>query len=246
MCGRYTAKRNPARIADQFEAVDHLGADRPEPDYNVAPTKTVPVIRAERAKPERIDSAPVVSREIVPMRWGLIPSWAKDPKFGARTFNARVETLATAPAFRTAYRKRRCIVPADGWYEWRKSEHSAAKQPFYMTRTDGLAVSFAGLWEIWQHGDQRFRSFTIITTDAQGQLADVHTRMPFLLRAADYESWLDTTAEQPEEIEKILLSPDLELAESLELRPVSAAVGKVANNSPALLERRDPDDGVLF
>lgn len=241
MCGRYTAKRNPVEIAEQFLAEDHLGDAPPEPDYNVAPTKIVPVVRAERAEPER-----AVSREIVPMRWGLIPSWAKDPKFGSRTFNARVETLARTPAFRTAYRKRRCIVPADGWYEWRRSEHSATKQPFYMTRTDGKAVGFAGLWEIWQQDDQRLRSFTIITTEAQGQLAEVHARMPFLLRESDYSSWLDTTTGQDDAIELILQHPDLALAESLELRPVGGAVGKVANNSSALIERCEPDDGVLF
>lgn len=230
MCGRYTAKKNPVELAEEFEAADHL-ADERGPDFNVAPTRDVPIVRADR------DDEATAPRELVEMKWGLVPFWSKDPKTGGRMFNARVETVTTKPTFRTAVKKRRCIVPADGWYEWKKSEDGKTKQPYYMTSQDGSSLAFAGLWETWGKGGDFLQTFTILTTESQGQLVDVHDRMPFLLPASNWSSWLDP---EREDVSDLLGHPDLERGDALELRPVGADVGKVANNTPDLINRIEP------
>ena len=231
MCGRYTSKKNPVELAEEFEAEDRIAEER-RPDFNVAPTRNEPVVRAQRD-----ERGPQAARELGEMRWGLVPFWAKDPKAGGRMFNARAETLATKPAFRSAVKKRRVIVPADGWYEWKKSEDGKTKQPYYMTPQDGSSLAFAGLWESWGSGDDYLQTYTIITTEAQGQLTEVHDRMPFLLPASAWADWLDPDRD---DVSDLLAAPDLERGEQLELRPVGADVGKVANNSPELIERIEP------
>lgn len=236
MCGRYTSKKNPVEIAEEFQAVDHTSKDR-TPDFNVAPTRAVPVVRAESA--EQPDGE---HRELVEMKWGLVPFWAKDPKVGGRMFNARVETVATKPAFRTAVKKRRCIVPADGYYEWKKLDDGKRKQPYYMTLPDGSSLAFAGLWETWGEGDDRLTTFTIITTEAAGHLEEIHDRMPFMLPPEHWEAWLNPSEQ---DVAAILEQPDLLRAEALELRPVGADVGKVSNNNPDLIKEIAPD-AVLF
>lgn len=233
MCGRYTARKAPADLAAEFEAQDRL-ADATRPDFNVAPTRVVPVVRAPKDEAH--------GRELVDMRWGLVPFWAKDPKIGARMINARVESVTTKPAFRSAVKKRRCIVPADGWYEWKRDPNGPGKQPYYMTPGDGSSLSFAGLWETWGEGEARLRTCTILTTEAQGQLAQIHDRMPFLLPPEAWADWLD--GEQKDVVD-LLATPDLARGDALELRPVGAAVGKVANNYPELVERIEPE-AVLF
>lgn len=235
MCGRYTSKKNPVEIAEEFQAADHVSADR-KPDYNVAPTRSVPVVRAKRSEP-----ASGEARELVEMKWGLVPFWAKDPKIGGRMFNARAESVASKPAFRTALKKRRCIVPADGYYEWKKLD-DGKKQPYYMTSPDGSSLAFAGLWELWGEGEDVLSTFTIITTGAAGHLEEIHDRMPFLLPPSAWTQWLDPS--EPE-VAALLEHPDLTRADSLELRPVGAEVGKVANNGPDLITPIEPD-AVLF
>ena len=237
MCGRYTSKKNPVEIAEEFEASVHTSPDR-RPDFNVAPTRSVPIVRAE--KPEE-DAEHSGARELVEMKWGLVPFWAKDPKVGGRMFNARVETVATKPAFRRALKKRRCIVPADGYYEWKKLD-GGKKQPYYMTPQDGSSLAFAGLWELWGEGDDLLTTFTIITTESAGHLEEIHDRMPFMLPHESWARWLDPTQE---DVAAILEHPDLVRAESLEVRPVGADVGKVANNNPDLIKAIEPD-AVLF
>lgn len=248
MCGRYTSKKNPVEIAEQFNAADHVTDKSVQPDYNVAPTKTVPVVRAQ--KPTAPESGPGASaagvpagRELVVMKWGLIPSWANGAKIGSRMFNARAESVKTTAAFRSAYKRRRCIVPADGWYEWKSKEDGTGKQPFYMTPGDGRSLSMAGLWEIWGDGHEWLTTFTILTTPAQGQLTQIHDRMPFLLAEGDWTRWLDIN---DAEVDEILAHPDLSLADELELRPVGSEVGKVANNSASLIERQEPEVVRLF
>lgn len=242
MCGRYTAKKDPVDIAQEYDADNRIAAEEFEPDYNVAPTKTSPIVRAQRRPAERLESAPV-GRELVMMRWGLIPPWAKDAKVGARMINARIESVSTASAFRTAYRRRRCIVPVDGWYEWRLDPDGKGKQPFYMTAPDERSLSLAGLWEIWHDGDQRLTTFTILTMPARGQLTQIHDRMPFILGRDEISSWLDIAGGDPD---AVLSCPDGALADRLELRPVGRDVGNVAHNGAGLIEREEPSMTTLF
>lgn len=239
MCGRYTSKKNPVDIAEEFHAANLVPEDR-RPDFNVAPTREVPVVRAEKP-PEEGAQRNGEQRELVQMKWGLVPFWAKDPKAGGRMFNARVETVTSKPAFRSAVKRRRCIVPADGYYEWQKLD-GGKKQPYYMTPQDGSSLALAGLWETWGEDDDRLTTFTIITTASAGHLEEIHDRMPFMLPAQAWEQWLDPTVE---DVKALLDHPDLQRADSLELRPVGADVGKVANNRPDLIEAIEPD-AVLF
>lgn len=244
MCGRYTAKKNPVDIAEEYDADNRVADDAFEADYNVAPTKTVPIVRAQKRTDENAQlSSDDVGRELVVMRWGLIPSWAKEAKVGSRMINARVESVASASAFRTAYQRRRCIVPVDGWYEWRPDPDGKGKQPFYMTAPDGHSLSLAGLWEIWHGGDQRLTTFTILTMPSQGQLSQIHDRMPFIVGRDDLTAWLDVHDGDPG---AVLSRPDRTLAERLELRPVGREVGNVANNGAALIERQEPAATPLF
>lgn len=176
MCGRYTLRTPPADWAPTFDV-------EPPPDlqlrFNIAPTQEAPIVRLDAEG----------RREAVLARWGLIPSWADDPSVGSRMINARCETAATLPAFRQAFERRRCLVPADGFYEWRSE--GKRKQPVYVCRVDRRPWAFAGLWESWRHQELRIESFTILTTDANPALQSLHTRMPVILHAADYPRWLD-------------------------------------------------------
>lgn len=239
MCGRYTSKKNPVDIAEEFGATNLVTADR-RPDFNVAPTREVPVVRA-RKPAEDGEQPDGEHRELIEMKWGLVPFWAKDPRTGGRMFNARVETLTTKPAYRSAVKRRRCIVPIDGYYEWKKLD-GGKKQPYYMTPQDGSSLALAGLWEVWGKDDDRLTTFTIVTTESAGHLAEIHDRMPFMLAPQAWEQWLDPGLE---DVTALLQHPDLARAEALELRPVGADVGKVANNRPDLIDRIEPE-AVLF
>jgi putative SOS response-associated peptidase YedK len=226
VCGRYVAKRGMDDLAAEFEAEDVLGAAL-RPDYNVAPTDPVPVVltRHRSGSPQ----GPVV-RQLRAARWGLVPSWAPDTSKAARAINARAETVTQLPTFRSAVRRRRCLVPADGWYEWAPREDGAGKQPTYLTPRDGDVIAFAGLYEIW--GPDRLLTSTIVTTAALGQLTAVHHRMPLMLPRSSWAAWLDPGRTSVEE----LLVPDLGLVDGMELRPVGPAVGTVANDGPGLIE----------
>lgn len=236
MCGRYVSVRSDGEVLAAFDAVDATDDESVEPDYNVAPTKAV---RAVVNRPLRDESGAVTGdpvRQLRVMSWGLVPSWAKDDKIGAKMINARVEGIADKPAFRKAYAKRRCLIPADGWYEWRMSG-GPQKQPLYMTPADGHALAFAGLYEFWRGGKgPTLTTCTIITTPSLGALADVHDRMPLLVPAASWARWLDPSVADPAD----LLEPwDEAAGEQLELRPVGTDVNKVDNNGARLIVGAD-------
>lgn len=215
MCGRYATSRSSADLAALFGATDDV--EGLEPDYNVAPTDPVPVVRL-------LDGA----RQLGSARWGLLPHWAKDLRAGARMINARAETVATSKAFASAFAGRRCLVPADGWYEWVRTD--SGKQPYFMTPRDGGIAVFAGLWSLW--GPAKLLSCSIVTTSAVGDLALIHDRMPLVLPRDRWQSWLSDPAEE------ILLTPTPDsLVADLEVRPVGPAVGDVRNDGPELIRR---------
>lgn len=238
MCGRYAATKNPADLVKEFDAVDETDGRARDADYNVAPTKNVVTVVQRHPRDEDghvLDEEPAV-RSLRIMRWGLVPFWAKDPSVGNRMINTRAETATEKPAFRKALAKRRCLVPADGWYEWRRD--GKKKEPFFMTGAD---LAFAGLWESWRDPKEAdaapLITFSIITTDAIGQLTDVHNRMPLLMTKDKWGTWLDPDREDVGE----LLTPPRNLVDTLELRPISDRVNNVRNNGPELLQRVDND-----
>lgn len=237
MCGRYTFTADANTIAAEFDI-----ADPPTYPvrYNIAPTQDVPVIRLRgpAATPEmavvRVSES-TGTRQLDVLRWGLIPHWAKDKKIAYSTINARCETVATQPAFRDAFRKRRCIVPASGFYEWRPAieDGKEVKQPFYIRRKDGRQMALAGLWERWNSpSGEVIESFTIITTDANKMLRELHNRMPVMLAPEDYDVWLDPNASIEEC--KSLLRPCP--PEWLEFGPVSRKVNSPRNDSADCIE----------
>jgi putative SOS response-associated peptidase YedK len=227
MCGRYVAKRGSDDLAAEFEAEDLVSAGL-RPDWNVAPTDPVPVVLTRHRPGDR--EGPVV-RQLRAARWGLVPSWAPDLKRAGKLINARAETVTSLPAFRSAVRRRRCLVPADGWYEWAPRVDGPGRQPTYLTPRSGDVVAFAGLYEIW--GPDRLLTSSIVTTAAVGPLLAVHHRMPLMLPRSAWADWLDPTRSAVED----LLVPDLGLVDGMELRPVGPAVGTVANDGPGLIER---------
>jgi putative SOS response-associated peptidase YedK len=190
------------------------------PRYNAAPTQWLPVIR-QRPTGDRVAHL---------LRWGLIPSWSKDEAIATRLINARGESVAEKPSFRAAFKKRRCIVPANGFYEWQRV--AGDKQPFYIHPVDGDLFGLAGLWECWTRGDgEALDTFTIVTTDANASMRPLHDRMPVILAPEDYGAWLDgATAPDPVQA---LVRPCAEAL--LATRPVSKAVGNVRNDSPELI-----------
>ena len=246
MCGRYAASRSPDDLAIEFEAVRAEGQKALPADYNVAPTKDVYVVRHKKERDAEGALTGGGHRELRAVRWGLVPSWAKDVSVGNRMLNARIESLTDKPAFRTAARTRRCLVPADGWYEWAKRLDSPTKQPYFVTPQDGSVMTFAGLWEVWGRGDDRLYTCTVVTAPAVGALTEIHERMPLVLPADRWGPWLDPSRE---DVEALLEPTPPELVETFELRPVSTAVNNVANNGPVLIEPLDLEDGgpdVLF
>jgi len=238
VCGRYAATKDPATLAAEFDAVDDTGAEPPRADYNVAPTKNVVTVverhpRDEDGKPDESTT----QRSLRLMRWGLVPNWAKDVKIGNRMINTRAESAAEKPAFKGALAKRRCLVPADGWYEWKRE--GKQKQPFYMTMPDGSSLALAGIWATWRDKEAPedappLVTCSIITTDAVGQLTEIHDRMPLVLPQSAWQQWLDPDLA---DVSDLLTSPDEDLVRTLELRPISDAVNKVGNNGPDLIER---------
>jgi putative SOS response-associated peptidase YedK len=233
VCGRYVTVSSPALLAERFH-VTEIRAEELEPSYNVAPRADVPVIAERRTEPEA-----VARRVLDVVRWGLVPFWAKDPKIGDRMINARAETILTSNAFKRAFERRRCIVPADGFYEWQKFDDKRKKQPWFIRRRDGEPLAFAGLWEIWRdpeapEGAPPLRSCVIITTRPNELLEPIHDRMPVVLPEADWDTWLSVDNRDSASLTKLLAPlPAVEL----EAWPVSTLVNKADNNSPELLER---------
>jgi putative SOS response-associated peptidase YedK len=236
VCGRYAASRKPEDLALEFEAVPAGGQPPVAADYNVAPTKDVHVVRWKKERDAEGALTGGGHRELRAVRWGLVPSWAKDVSVGNRMINARVESLTEKPAFRTAARTRRCLVPADGWYEWAKRLDSPGKQPYFITPQDGSVLALAGLWEVWGRGDDRLYTCTVLTSPAVGALSEIHDRMPLVLPRERWADWLDPARE---DVEDLAGPTPPEVVETLELRPVSTAVNNVANNGRQLTERAE-------
>jgi putative SOS response-associated peptidase YedK len=236
MCGRYAASRRAEDLALEFEAVPADGQPPLAADFNVAPTKDVYVVRHKKERDA--EGAPTGGghRELRAVRWGLVPSWAKDVSVGNRMLNARVVSLTYKPAFRRAPASRRCLVPADGWYEWAKRLDTPGKQPYYVTPEDGSVLAFAGLWEVWGRGDDRLYSCTIVTAPAVGALTEIHDRMPLVLSPDRWAAWLDP---EQQDVGGLIAPTPPELVAALELRPVSASVNNVANNGAELLARAE-------
>jgi putative SOS response-associated peptidase YedK len=235
MCGRYVSVRSNEDLTEEFDAIDATNDQWGGPNYNVAPTDPVRVVVNRPLRDEDGTPAKTPTRQLRVATWGLIPSWAKDRSSQSRMFNARLESVAKTNAFRRPYAKRRCLVPADGWYEWQKT--GAGKQAIYMTPEDGHSIAFAGLYEFWGEKGETVTSCTILTAPSEGPLAEIHDRMPLVLPRRDWQRWLDPDIEDPADL---LVAWDEAGGERLELRPVASLVNKVDNNGPELLERAEP------
>ncbi len=220
MCGRFTLRTPAAEVARQFAlaVVPELS-----PRYNIAPTQKVAIVRRREA------AAP---RELAMVRWGLIPRWAKDTKIGASMINARSETVDTKPAFKSAFKHRRCLVPADGFFEWRRQ--GAGKQPYYISGRDGRPLAIAALWETWQGESEAIESCTLLTTEANDLLRGLHDRMPVILSEEDYDRWLGLQADETSKLMPLLRPFP---AERLQLYAVNVLVNNPRNDVPECLER---------
>ncbi|WP_436492056.1 SOS response-associated peptidase [Actinokineospora sp. HUAS TT18] len=233
MCGRYAATKDPATLAAEFDALDVLGGEGPDVDYNVAPTDpVVTVVQRHPRDDEGVVDSTRTERTLRVMRWGLVPAWSKDASGAARMINARSESAATKPAFKKSLAERRCIIPADGWYEWRRE--GKVKQPFYTSSADGHSLAMAGLWTTWRPDDDSPLLITcsVLTTAAVGLPAEIHDRMPLILPKSAWDQWLDPDVA---EVSDLLAPPSEDLVAALEMRPVSTAVNSVRNNGPELL-----------
>jgi putative SOS response-associated peptidase YedK len=229
MCGRYGRRADKQRIAEWMQAhnTDVFDDSYLAPSYNVAPQSLQPIVRLDNETGER---------ELTIMRWGLIPFFAKDPEIAYSTINARAETVATSPVFREPMKRRRCLVPATGFYEWQALDKKS-KQPWAIELADGNLFAFAGLWDRWKDKatGQPLETYTIITTDPNELLEPIHNRMPVILSPQDYSRWLDPG--DPKQLPVDLLRPYP--AEEMRAWKVSAAVGSVKSNSPELRVRVD-------
>ena len=218
MCGRYTLRTPVEKLAEEF-GLEDSSVDLP-PNYNVAPTQGVAAVLAENGH-----------RRLEVLRWGLIPPWADDPQIGSRMINARAETAHEKPSFRRAFRERRCLIPADGFYEWKRT--NGTKQPYYIHMKEGRPFAFAGLWESWREEDgPEVRSCAILTTRPNALASEIHDRMPVILPAGSREAWLDPEAEKEELL--ALLEPYPE--DEMEAYPVSRYVNSPQNNDPHCVE----------
>ena len=217
MCGRYTLATPINDLVEQFDIEEYPSSI--SASYNVAPTQEVAAVIAEDEK-----------RKLEMLRWGLVPGWADDPSIGNRMINARSETVAQKPSFRKAFKDRRCLVLSDGFYEWRHT--SDGKQPYYIHMKDGSPFAFAGLWEIWRDGE-KIRSCTIITTDANELVGEIHNRMPVILSPEDYSLWLGPDFKEREALTSLLRPyPN----DAMEAYPVSRRVNSPSNNAPNCID----------
>jgi len=261
MCGRYASTRKRIELLEEFSVQRDEVVEPLKPDYNVAPTKAVYAVldrveapsagavngavdtRDDEARAQARDGLTAhAERELHVVRWGLVPFWAKDVKIGSRMINARAETVAEKPAFRRAFARRRCLLPADGYYEW-QSLPDVPKQPMYITRADGRSLAFAGLYELWRDpavdrddADAWLWTATVITTSAPDELGMIHDRMPMIIDPARWADWLDPANSDVADV-RALLSPAA--ACGLTTFPVSTQVNSVRNNGPQLIEPMD-------
>lgn len=240
MCGRFVSASPPDEIARYFDA------EAPDVDleasYNVAPTNDIYAVTEDGG-----------IRRVEAFHWGLVPSWAKDPKISAKMINARAEGIATKNAYRAAFKRRRCIIPVDGFYEWQKIEGQKKKQPHYIHNPDGEPLAFAGLWEVWRpkrekvEGDDArtteadespLRSATIITTTPNETMAKIHDRMPVILPASKWAEWLDPSNDDVETLGQLLVPAPSSI---ITMHPVSTEVNTVRNKGPELIDPYDPE-----
>jgi putative SOS response-associated peptidase YedK len=228
MCGRFVQVSSPDLLVERF-GVDEVATPRHEPSYNVAPRATVYAVRDRVVEDTR-------RRYLSELRWGLVPSWAKDPRSGDRMINARAESLADKPAYQRAFQKHRCLVPAEGFYEWQP--RGRRKQPMFIHRRDGEPMAFAGLWAAWRgEGDpdgEWLRTCAIVTTNANDTLAPLHDRMPVVLEARDWQRWLDPAVEDDDALGSMLVPAADDL---LVAYPVGTAVNSADNDGSDLVER---------
>jgi putative SOS response-associated peptidase YedK len=240
VCGRFVATTPASDLVDHF-GIERV-ADRDlddvrdgtwiDPSWNVAPTDRVAAIAVRRDE-----------RTLGTFRWGLVPSWAKDLSIGSKLINARAESVVTKPAFRSAFQKRRCIVPADGFYEWEALPGAKKKQPWFVHDATGAPLAFAGLWEVWRDPAEPdadlVRTCTIVTTTANDLMARIHDRMPVVLPEREWERWLDPAFDDVDALSALLVpAPD----GALVMHPVSTAVSSVRNQGPELVVPVDPAD----
>jgi putative SOS response-associated peptidase YedK len=219
MCGRFTLSAPSEEIATIFGVAEV--PDLP-PRYNVAPSQ---MVAAVRVGPES------GVREFILLHWGLVPAWARDPAIGNKLINARSETVAEKASFKGAFRSRRCLVLADGFYEWKRSDRG--KQPFHVRMRDQRPFAFAGLWERWTRGDAPIESCTILTTDANEAVGAIHRRMPVILHPTDWAAWLDPDNQDTDALQRMLRAFP---AEGMSAQAVSTAVNTPRNDSPACVE----------
>jgi putative SOS response-associated peptidase YedK len=243
MCGRYASSRRPEDLVEEFEIDKVEVTESLQADYNVAPTKPVYAV-LERA-PREEDPATGPERQLRSLTWGLVPFWAKDPSIGNKMINARMETVHEKPAFRRAFTSRRCLLPADGYFEWyptvqRTKAGRPLKQPFFIHPHDGGVLAMAGLYEIWRDPTRdeddpaRFRwTCTVLTTRAEDSVGHIHDRKPLLVEPARYDAWLDPAHGDVDDLKRLLVPA---APGRLEAYPVSTAVNNVRNNGPELLD----------
>ncbi|MGN6132794.1 MAG: SOS response-associated peptidase [Nocardioidaceae bacterium] len=250
MCGRYASSRKPEDLVEEFEIDKVEVKETLAADYNVAPTKEVYAV-VERPPTKDEEQPAPLERQLRAVRWGLVPFWAKDPAIGNKMINARMETVHEKPAFRRAFAARRCLLPADGYYEWyptqqRTKAGKPLKQPFFIHPADGSGIAMAGLYEIWRDPtkaeddpDRFLWTCTVITTTAEDGVGKIHDRMPLLVEADRYEAWLDPTNHDPEQLKGLLVPA---APGRLEAYPVSTAVNSVRNNGSELVAPLPPED----
>jgi putative SOS response-associated peptidase YedK len=222
MCGRFVSARKRLELLEEFSASRDRVTDEPAPDYNVAPTKKIYAVTTRDAE-----------RELRTVKWGLVPFWAKDAAGGARLINARAETVAVKPAFRRAFAKRRCLLPADGYYEWKN------KKPFYIHRTDGGNLAFAGIYELWRdpeipedHENAFLWTAAVITTQATDDVGEIHDRMPMVIDPDLWADWLDPENTQVSQLHAAMVPA---MTGAMTSYPVSTDVNFVRNNGPELI-----------
>ena len=231
MCGRYTLTGNLDELVEVFDAPPLDGLDLGLPRYNIAPTQDAPVVAVGSE-----------GRRIAAFRWGLVPFWADDPSIGSRMINARSETVAEKPAFRNAFRKQRCLVPADGFYEWQKPEGDGPKRPHWIHRPDERPFAMAGIWERWRdeeagEDDEPLLTFAILTAEAPAWMRPIHPRMPLVLPESAWERWLDRESEA-EEVASLLDEGEVD---DFEAREVSRVVNSPSNDRPECIQPADEE-----
>ncbi|GAA3843449.1 SOS response-associated peptidase [Sphaerisporangium flaviroseum] len=247
MCGRYASTKKRQELLEEFDIGLDATPDELPPDYNVAPTKKVYAVLTrphEPAKGEEGDGKAEPTRQLRVLKWGLVPSWAKDPSVGSRMINARVETLAEKPSFRRALAQRRCLLPADGYYEWYRADKKS-KQPYFIHPSDGGLMAMAGLYEFWKDptraDDDPLKwlvTCTVITTTAEDSLGHIHDRMPVVVARDRWADWLDPGHTEPGKVLDLL---NTGRPSGLAAYPVSSEVNSVRNNGPHLLEPESPE-----